>query len=137
MRTNFISINIIQVLLVIQFIVLKGIFTIRMFAGKFHDQAIVQVPFKVWIFLFQYRLFFYQSCIRSSRDLLFSTYSYGTVYTYWNWFRFKYRYKLFQFCDQVSENHKQVLLSGCFTSPFKYLERSFLILSTIFRWYVF
>ena len=81
-KTRFITLNIIQVLLVVWFIVLKGIFMTRMFAGKFYDQAIVQVPFTVWIFLFQYQLFFFQSCIRSSRDLLFSTYSYGTVYKY-------------------------------------------------------
>ena len=81
---NFITLNIILVLLVVQFMVFKGIFTIRMFAGKFHYQAIVQVPFRIWTFLYQYRLFFFQSCIQSYSGLFFSTFSYGTVHTYFD-----------------------------------------------------
>lgn len=83
-NTDFITLSILQLRLVVRFMVIKDVFTIKMFAGKFHYQAIVQLPFKIWTFLYQYCLFFFKSCMQSYSGLLFSTFSYGTVHTYFD-----------------------------------------------------
>ena len=75
-NTDFITLSIKQVLSVVRFMVFKDIFTIKMFAGKFHYQDIVQVPFRILTFLFKY---LFQSCIRSYIDI-FSVHTSPVLY---------------------------------------------------------